>query len=251
MPVSTHVVVGGSAEATLRKALASVAPIDVVVGFRDPLDVGPVWDIDAGGEARAAFWEEVGLNAQWPVERRAEATAWAALKAARAPIVVWHGPHPTEYLLTLRVAAHLADDGTELHEVVRRRSTQRLPAFFGAVNLATVSELAALIDARVAMLDAPARATRWHSLCESTSAYFRDLTPDGVVELGADAHDDRILSACTEEWTSTARVLGTIMAELPVGDLVLAWRVRTLVARGRLAGRGQGALGVAEVRLAT
>ena len=249
--VSMHVVSGGGAETTLRTALASVAPMDAVVGLRDPLNVGPLWDIDAAGAARWAFWDEIHSPAHHTIDGGGDAAAWAALRSARCPIVIWHGPHPAEYLLSLRVAARLAGDGATLHEVVRPPSTRRLPAFFDAVGLANVDELTALVGARVPILDVPARAARWQALCKSTTSFFRDLTPHGIVELGADAYDDRIAAACTRTWRTSPRVVGEILAELPVGDLVLAWRLRALVTRGVLEGRGHNPFGVAEVRLAS
>ena len=246
---STHVVVGTVAASMLRGVLASRSPTDTVVAFRDPLNVGPLWDIDADGRARAEFWNAVEPSTDWVTANGDEASSWATVRAATS-VVVWHGPHPSEYLLSLRLAALLPDDGPVLHEVVRPQSRRKRPAFFDAVGIATPEELAALIGARVPMRDRAARAAQWQALCRSTSTCFRELAPDGIVELDANAHDDRIVAACTREWKSIARVVGEILCELPVGDRVIAWRVRTLVEKEVLVGRGQHPFGVAEVRLA-
>jgi hypothetical protein len=233
----------------LQGVLGSVSPADAVVAFRDPLNVGPLWDIDADGRARAEFWNAVEPSTDWVTASRDEASSWATVRDATS-IVVWHGPHPSEYLLSLRLAALLPEDGPVLHEVVRPHSRRKRPAFFDAVGIASPEELTSLMGARVPMRDRAARAARWQALCRSTSTYFRALAPDGIVELEANAYDDRIVAACSREWKRTVRVVGEILCELPVGDRVLAWRVRTLVEKGVLVGRGQHPFGVAEVRLA-
>jgi len=47
---------------------------------------------------------------------------------------------------------------------------------------------------------------------------------------------------------SVSRVIGKTMADTPVGDLLLAWRIRELIAARVLEARGEGPFGAAEVR---
>lgn len=230
-----------SAEQTVRAALAQVAPDDEVVAVPDRLHVGPVWDIEEGGEARIAFWEEVlppGWHEEWNAARAAAEQGWSRLRTDGAPVVVWHSAHPAEHLLALRVAAHLLGSGVETYEVVHPPVRSSLPAFYSAVSLATPEQVLSLVGSRAPVVDAQARAQEWSRTRANVSTCFRDLTPEGITERPEDAYDSQLLGLCSSEWKRSAHVLGTMIADIPTSDDVLAWRLRTLVGRGVLEGRG-------------
>ena len=238
-----HIVGGAGALRALREALHDLARDDEVVAHFAPLDVGPLWDIESDGQARAAFWKEVE-PAAWRPDRAKmaahEALGWATLAATDVPVVVWRGPTPREHLLALRVAALLESKGVPIYDVIRP-PTGRADPYFDAVEWARPEQLVALFSTRTLVRDVSTRAAEWRRLCASRDACFRVLGPDGIVELGEDAYDELIVEQCTNDWTSAVQVIvGLLARDLHVGDMVLLWRLRALVAKGVLEKRGRG-----------
>lgn len=234
---STHVVPGSGGQA-VRAALAAVASADDVLQFADPLHQGPLADINDAGIARRAFWEEV-YPREWVAEVSVrESAALKALRAARSSVVVWRGAHPGDHLLALRVAALLRGRDVDLFEILVPRTNRSLPAFYSTVSMVTPEEAVALLDTRIPVRDALARAARWDRLSSNASSGFRRLSRGRVIELGPDTYDQRILAACSSAWKPTLHVLVEVFSKVPVGDQALAWRVRSLVNRGMLEERG-------------
>ena len=245
-------------------ALARCAPKDKLIHFRDPLNVGPLGDVDGTGAQREAFWERAyvgrgrgtaagrrAFQKERDQERATEDAAWERLLASAMPVVAWHGPHAMESLLALRVAALLNGSGRAMYEVVRsgpRRSG--LPTFYNAVAISRPDELAPLLRTRTAVTDFDARAQEWARVCAAERVCFRELADDGaVIGLPEDGYDERLISNCSSDWSLIPRVIGRTMGDTPVGDLLLAWRLRELVSAGVLEVRGEGPFGPGEVRL--
>ena len=52
-----HVVYRAGAEA-VRQVVVRTLPEATVIGLHDPLNVGPLWDLDSDGVERAQFWAQ-------------------------------------------------------------------------------------------------------------------------------------------------------------------------------------------------
>ncbi len=220
-----------------------------VLAFGDPLNVGPLWDLDDGARARSAFWNRIGAH-EWDATFATDQRAWDTVRdPAVESVTVWHGEHPVEHLLMLRCAAMLEHSSTPLFEIANTKTPPRLPRFLNAISLANGKELASLLPSVRPVSDRAHRAARWRALTQSRDATFRELECGGVVELPADAYDDRIIAAAKPDWKKAALAIGEVLSSTPVPDGVLGLRLRELIASGRLLGRGVGPFGPAEVSL--
>jgi len=75
---------------------------------------------------------------------------------------------------------------------------------------------------------------------------------EAISHHGEDCCDDLLLAECRREWQPAPRVIGAAMWECDeyLGDVFFAWRLRCLVAAGRLEWRGPARPdGQAQVRL--
>lgn len=242
-----HVVRGTSGGAQVQAALESTGATARVVALRDPLEVGPLWDLEDGGARRLEFWDAVALPGE--VDVTAEAEAWAAIRKAPTT-TIWHGQHPGEYLLLLRAAAEAERMGKDLYEVKWRDedgiADGRQPSIVGAPLARVVAHLP---GERVT--DLRALSEEWHRLTRSRESMFRRLEHGRLVDLPVTGYDERLLSSCQAGWTPIADVVVDLVANFPVGDRVVAWRIRALLEGGVLVGRGRGNYGFAEIRVAT
>jgi hypothetical protein len=234
------------AVATLRRR---DVPQAAVVGFGDPLNVGPLWDLDDGAQARLAFWNRIGAD-EWDETFARDEREWGAVRdPAVESVTVWYGEHPIEYLLMLRSTAMLEHSSTPLFEIANTNTHPRLPRFFNAISLTRSEELPSLIAKARPIPDRGQRAARWRALTRTRDAMFRDLEAGQVVELPANGYDDRLVAATKHNWKKTALVVGEVLSDTPVSDGVLGSRVRELIVSGRLLGRGVGPFGPHEVSL--
>ena len=63
----------------------------------------------------------------------------------------------------------------------------------------------------------------------------------GLATADEAAYDALLVKQCAHEWTSAVDVVVALLArDLHVGDMVLLWRLRALVAKGVLDKRGRG-----------
>jgi hypothetical protein len=83
----------------------------------------------------------------------------------------------------------------------------------------------------------------WDRL-RNEDAALRTLTEHGLTSVPLSYFDDLLVSCVTADWRKVARVLGEALVEtwesgfFQVGEVVLAARIRSLAASGRIAGRG-------------
>jgi hypothetical protein len=232
------------AAGNVHRALALLGRKEDVLHSADAYDVGPLHDIDQGGEGRARWWEDV-------LRKRPVMSDECWSRALGSEVVIWHGPHPSEHLFMLRACSKLR--GATLREVVLPAPDRGgLAAFYGAVAYVEAKEVAAHWGALATIDDAEARAERWVQLRDYRDASIR-LLEDGAIHLYPETtYDDALLKGCQlSQWTKTSRVIGNVLGRAaPVGDLFLAWRLRRMLEAGTLEGRGSGPFGMAEeVRL--
>jgi len=242
-------IVNVAAERAVARLLRREATRATALGFGDPLNVGPLWDLDDGAQARLAFWNRIGAD-EWDETFARDEREWDAVRdPAVESVTVWYGEHPVEYLLMLRTAAILEHSSTPLFEIANTNTPPHLPRFFNAIALTRSEELASLIANARPIPDRGQRAARWKALTRTRDAIFRDLEAGQVVELPASGYDDRLVAAAKANWRRTALVVGEVLSDTPVSDGILGSRVRELIASGRLLGRGVGPFGPYEVSL--
>lgn len=168
-----------------------------------------------------------------------DSDVWSTIRGARCPVVVWHGPHPEDRLLVLRACWFLRAEPARLHEVrLPPNMNPNLRPFFGAVGIVGLDVLIAAWPTRRPMLDIAGNAERWLELRSRKEACVRRVEDDRIVELPLTAYDEDLVLQCRGDWRSSSLVMGHVIADNPVGTEFLAWRIRELVAAGRLEGRG-------------
>ncbi len=238
-----HVASGPTAGDVVEAALQQLDRSETVVAMRDALNVGPLVDVDSGGALRAEWWNRIlqGTSDDEPERDFDEVPLWNRVVGANTPVVLWHGPHPLEWLMTLRACWYLRHEPERIFEVALPPlpPSRHLPAFYGAVPIVgPVAAVAHWPQCR-AVTDVAERARRWVSLRDREGDWIRMLNDAEVTELPITAFDEALMRACSKGWTASARVVGTVLVDTPIADGVLAWRVRELLREGRLEGRGE------------
>ncbi|MBI2392162.1 MAG: DUF1835 domain-containing protein [Deltaproteobacteria bacterium] len=238
-----HLVSGESAGGVVRETLRKLKRREELVVIRDALNVGPLADVDAGGAARIEWWNRVYSKQLPPRETRKldESAAFHRLAATDTSVVVWHGPHPSERLVLLRACWYLRDAPERTFEVESPPLQSRnLPPFYGSIAIASRDTAERLWEHRRHVADVDARAAEWQRVRATPGDWFRVLEGERLVDVPVTSLDSELVNACSAEWTSPSRVIGTVLVDHPIGDRVLAWRVRELLRAGLIEGRGEG-----------
>lgn len=219
---------------------------DPVLGMCGVLADGPLCDVETGGASTLAWWSKVHGAPLEPEHVRdlVDDDRWATVRRSGSNVMVWHGPHPAERLFALRVCWQLRAQPERVFEVAiaatgetwRRRPR---PAFYDAAGLLDVETSKLAWGRRAKVEDVAARARRWEELCSRTGEWIRVLDGEEIVHLPTSAYDEELVRACSASaWTSSRKVVCSVLAENPTGTALLGWRVRELLGRGVLEGRG-------------
>ncbi|MBK6691804.1 MAG: DUF1835 domain-containing protein [Myxococcales bacterium] len=226
----------------VRKALGELGRDDEVVDLRDGLQVGPLADVDRGAKQRDAWWQmlSAGVPAWQTFSEETSLDDFGAMGEARAdprPVVVWHGPDPAEHLVMLRTCFHFASTPEAR---VRGSHGRRRSAPCAALVLSLRRALRRRGDGSLATPASDPRCSCARGAGNESSripAALRDLR-QAASSFSLSMCTMRGLRAACVDWTGSTRVLGLVLADLPVGDLFLIWRVRRLLEAGLLEGRG-------------
>lgn len=208
---------------------------------------GPLHDIDTDGPSRAA-WRKRILGAE--AEDLApdvfhDVPLWRSLVADDANVVLWHGSHPAERILSIRGCWHLRDQAPRVHEVnVRTKarswpSGESRPEFYDSVSLASAEDLALGLAAcaRVSAQEVARRAAHWESVRDVLGDWIHHIDGENLVKRPVTVYDDAIIEACGSDWTRARLVLARILAANPTGLWVPRWRIRVLLEGGALESR--------------
>ncbi len=189
-----------------------------------------------------------------------DSEVWERVRTDPADVMLWHGRHPVERIFVLRACWHLRDQAQRVHEVAmppkRAASGSRgsvLARFFDAVGIAGPEVMLAAWGRRAKVQDVAARAHGWEELRGQPGDWIRVLVGDEMVPFPVTHHDAKVMKACAGGgWTGSLRLVGSILADHPIGLNVMVWRVRELIRTGALECRGEdNQIGLpAEVRLA-
>ncbi|MBB4865869.1 hypothetical protein HNP46_004770 [Pseudomonas nitritireducens] len=254
--MSLHLVCGDGAADALRRAVeAGVLTEKNIRVMPDDLAVGPLSDVDTPPcEQRAAFWHALGDEAlryrEIAIEMATDAN-W--LRSPDAAIVtLWHGDSASEQLLLRRVCA-LLPAHVSLRSVAAGSGQCRCDDRH-AIAMLGPEELANALAASHELSATERRELggQWQRALQD-NAELR-LWLDGQLTASGYEHIDSVLvDFVTEQWRPVRSVIGPTMAYVDglfVSDLLAAWRLRELVAAGRLQLRGEDFWSTGEVRLA-
>jgi len=190
---------------------------------------------------RTAWWRRIGGTSLPSSPSLDDAPIWKRILEDSRNVVLWDGPHPSEHLYAIRGCWFLRQTPHRVYEVkLPAHEDDDLPAFYGAIGIVGPNGVAAAWPTLrlVPPADVEARAEEWVELQRQSRDGFRDLRAGRIVELPITAHDDALIDACSDGWTSSTLVVADVLSKEPRGDMVLAWRVRELIEEAKLEGRG-------------
>jgi hypothetical protein len=207
---------------------------------RESLSVGPLGDVDDGAALRAAWWSQTHHDVSRAPSRDDvdETERWRALAADPRDALVWYGLTIDERLFSLRACWWLSRSPRRVFEATLSLSDVEEDGPIGYWLTAFTPELFALTwSRREEVVDVAARAARWDAIRASSGPNFRHFRGDAIEELPVDAYDREILELC-REWTTAPHVIVEIVFHHDIGDGLVAWRIRVLIARGAIETRG-------------
>ena len=234
-----HLIAGENAATVVREALRALGRDEEVVSFPDDFAAGPLLGIDAGGKERITWWARLG-ETHSPEDAAVldDVAVWERLRTEARDVVLWYGTSPNETLLMLRACWQFREHADRLSEVALKPQLKPgVPAFVGAIAIQGPKAAQAAWPERAKITDVAQRAERWEKLRSHDGDFLRELREGEIVELPVDAHDAKLLTAAAD-WVLSLRLLGAVLAHVPVGDSLLRWRVYELLRKGQLQGRG-------------
>jgi hypothetical protein len=234
-----HLVSGEQPARFLREALQKLGRGELVLVPRDWLSEGPLQDVDAGAASRRDWYRRIGAELpEEGLEELDDAEVWTTLSRSACRVMLWHGPHAAERILALRACWHLRDEPERVCEVALVAGS-RSPAFYGMVGMVAPKGLIDAWELRANVADVPARAKRWEELRDEPGDWLRVLEGEEMRRLPVTAYDEHLIAACADGWTQSILTLAKVLACNPVGYSLLRWRIRELIAAGRLEARGE------------
>jgi hypothetical protein len=247
---SLHIVFGDTAARVLKGALEQAGRKDRVAWFPDDLGVGPIASSDP--LIREAWVRrEFGIACNkwdWPIH--AAERFWKSALSTRRRRVVWFSRRVVgEFCGFLEFVRRAADGPYDVADLTE------LNIGAGDCRLLRRVCLADLYDRPTVIMDylanarplAPAERDAYGALwarLRGEDALLRVLDETRLISAPLSHFDELLLSCTVEHWRKVARVLGETLVEIwetgfhQVSDIVLAARVRALVAEGRLESRG-------------
>jgi hypothetical protein len=239
-PSYLHLVLGGSAGGCVRAAIATYGLTGRVHVVDDDLSHGPLND----GQARAAYFRALYENyGQLPEDCVASTADFDRLSAhlAQDPtseICIWAGENASERTF-LGMACHSLRDFSGSVTRVGRTDLKSMP-YIGAQ---TPALLAGLFDHRETA-DAMTRAALASDFLRlrDSGAILRKWEAGEIVDVPADYYESLLLTCCSKNWVSAARVVGTAMGRCDennlLGDVYLSGRLQQLIAKGLVEASG-------------
>lgn len=244
-----HILFGDSAAGCLRQALAKVEREDRVTCLSDSFEFGPINPPDAMARAR---WvdEELGV-ANWHEVAMQTETAIAASLAGGIRPIAWLSRRDAhwyagflEWLSRLDDAPCDVIDLTDL--MVRGRTRNEKPAPPSLAISPSTLDPDQIVEAGLFDMSTPLASSArnqyralWRDL-RAENAPLRIVGSEGLVSVPITFFDPVVVSSATSDWRKMARVLGEALVQSwegdlrPVGDLVLAARIRVLAECGHL-----------------
>jgi hypothetical protein len=247
-----HVVFSPSAAGELHRALKASGRDGPVISLFDCLSFGPINSPDPAARSK---WVEEELDYEWWDVVIESMGFWEQPRKHRGPIVVWMSRRSAqEYAGFLEWLWRFGDLSFEIVDLttvtVDHKDTDGVVAPKLAVSLALLNSRviieSGLLD-RSQKLTTEARQhyrALWNKL-RNENAPLRVLVTEEMVSAPISFFDSLLLSYSTRQWQKAALIVGHAMAQdfletqmIQTGDLLLAARLRSLVAAGLLESRG-------------
>ncbi len=257
-----HIVFGEAAADNLREDLAEAGLDERVLQLPEVLSLGPI-DPPEPGFRKAWVEKELGFDAtytdeHWDAVHAAGAAFWAEATSSGVRPVVWISRRVArEYAGFLEFVWRISDQSCEVIDLTdvlvadddgEGRPWPPRRAIPGLLDPGQL--LKAGLSVGTQPLTPEMRSYyrgMWRQL-RTENAALRITDGENLVSAPIDYFDDLIVSAATSDWAKMAFVVGSVLAEAydtalyQVGDIVLAARVRALIASGRLDARGDPAV---------
>ena len=246
----THIFFSASAAGSLRQVLRVEGSDDEVVCLEDNLSYGPIGSLDPATRYEALVQEGLADEETWNWLPSSSRQFWSRCAASPHPRILWRSSRsPAEmagYLAYMHRFGALPCDIIELEEAtgaLRRSNGEPWGVAYGLGEL-SADQLRLLRDwARPLAPDAAAAAGRlWERLVEE-GAMLRIPDEGAMGSAPETLIDERFLQECSDEWQSTARVLGNLLGKLPeergfaLDLFFLEWRLGKLLSQGALESR--------------
>jgi hypothetical protein len=251
VPMIFHIVTGDFAAVPLKATFGGNEQAEVVV-MKDVLNVGPIKRPDgmSFSELRSQFW-----NAVLPLDKepiivddleRLLRTLNELSKHEGHEVWVWVAPLPADmctYFLVLRYAAKYLGR-------IKVVNIAGLPFLDKAGKLFFPKSLAELPEKEVSKAQKLARTVYAAELETDGTEWERLVGEDGGIRVLegvrtitsklANLYDSQLFTLCTDAYQKASKVVHAAMQQfnMPVGDLVLGWRLRLMVQDGNLQMQG-------------
>lgn len=243
-----HLTASEAAREHVEELLVKLGREERVLELPDEMpNEGPLHDIDTDGPSRAEWRKRIlGAEAEeLAPDEFHDASLWQSLVGDDANMILWHGSHPAERILSVRACWHLRDQAHRVHEVANPTkerawpSGESRPAFYDSVWLARAEELARGLAAcaRVPSEEVARRAAHWESVRDVPGDWIHHVEGENLVRRPVTVYDDAIIEACGRDWTRARLVLARVLAVNPTGLWVPRWRIRVFVDEGVLESR--------------
>ena len=247
-----HVAPTDSAGGSLRMALRMAGEDgENVLPCLDDFSCGPVSSLSA--EFRSRWW---GQFSSWytsseAISRLAE--FWSRLDACDGKLVLWFGRGKASELAFVHAlidrlrgrSIHLSDVTGHQYSFTRRMDGKQVVGGLAqAASHVNPEGLLGLLgaDREVSVQDLARFRTSWSTLVNE-NAPFRIVASESLVSMPADHFDGALLRASSTDWTRVNQIVHRAMfddsAHLQVGDVLLRFRIATLVEQGRLQADGE------------
>lgn len=249
-----HLVVGDEAAKALQAAVSAEEGLltGEVVTLRDILHVGPLQrgEGQSFSDLRSAFWSDVVPAEKGPVQvddlERLLEVSTALYKDNDAVAWIWMAPCPADVMAYFWVLPYLGKHAGRCF-IINATALPFLDAAGKVFYPKNFSELQPreLIKARklarpVTPAEVELDGDEWKRLAEENGGI---RTLEGGKKMASrpiEHYDAALLSFVGGNFAKASKVIFNLMKEkgVPTGDLVLAWRLRTLAAAGKIELRG-------------
>jgi hypothetical protein len=237
---TVHLTFGGAAFGSLSVALSALKE-HRVVGLRECLSIGPLFDLDkpTGIEARRDWMKRLykGTHAGQLFRESADDVGLPIidqLGAEFSDFVVWCGPNADEQILLRAVAARLPGKVIRIVDVSKLPSETFHPRAVGECSTDILYRAFATAHALLPF-ERDALAADWRALlCQHGTLRFYI---DGVIVHVPESYfDEALLAATPVEFGRAVRVAALVMGESPhlIGDAFIDYRLRQLLAAGTI-----------------
>lgn len=263
-PMIYHFVVGDNAGDALAAAVASGGGVEgEVIPLKDILHVGPLKKEEGQSfsDLRSAFWQQVVVNEKHPIQvddmerllsvsgkmykdDSIQAWFWMAPAAADVCAYYWVLPYLSKhigrfFIVNIAGLPFLDESGKLFYP---KSISTILPR-----ELVKARKLARLVTPSEMEIDTD----EWARLVEENAAVRAHEAGKKIISQELDVYDVPLMSFCSQQFQKASKIVRQTMNKynVPTGDLWLAWRLRSLVAEGKLLAQGDVARALNEFDL--